>query len=283
MLVKANGKYRQLLVLCVLEKSFRILSVCFLLLTYSLNQATNYTKALCKQFEKMAKYLTDISIESEFSQEFSNGYTKLDFNQTTKVVQDIFWYLIPNKFEFDGIGKLNIRITSEIPDIKYNETAVGFAQYTYGQFKFSEYFELSPIEKNRITLKILQKVILDILKHNQEKANTLIEITNKIRDIGFEYVTEDKKLSKWNRKRDCRALIIYKIDQNGQNAYINLTYKNGVVFFEEHLLKNRVYDFYNNLYKTKWIENKFQIINRHGNLYKEFDVEKTAYKNVYKK
>ncbi|QOD59364.1 hypothetical protein H9I45_08230 [Polaribacter haliotis] len=231
----------------------------------------------------MAKYLTDISIESEFSQEFSNGFTKLDFNKTTKVVQDIFWYLIPNKFEFDGIGKLNIRITSAIPDNKYKETAVGFAQYTYGQFEFSKYFKLHQTEQNKVILKILQKAISDILKHNQEKANTLIEITNRISDIGFEYETEDKKLSKWNRKRNYRGLVIYKIDKNGQNAYVTLTDKNGVVFFREHLLKNRVYDFFNSLYKTKWIGEKFQIINRDGNLFKEFDAEKTAYNNVYKK
>ena len=125
----------------------------------------------CKQFKKnMPKYLTDISIESEFSQEFPNGKTKLDFNKTTKVVQDIFWYKIPNKFEFDGIGKLNIRITSSIPETIYKETAVGFAQYTYGEFNFSEYFELSKNEQNHTILKILQKAILHILKRESKTS-----------------------------------------------------------------------------------------------------------------
>ncbi|WP_299782927.1 hypothetical protein [uncultured Formosa sp.] len=229
----------------------------------------------------MAKYLTDISIESEFSQEFSKGFTKLDFNKTTKVVQDIFWYLIPNKFEFDGIGKLNIRITSGIPENKYKETAVGFAQYTFGQFKFSEYFELTQTEKNRVILKILQKAISDILKHNQEKANSLLEITKRISDGGFKYETEDKKLCKWNRKRNLRGLITYRIDQNGENAWLKLSNKNGDIFYEKHILKNRVYDFHNSLYKSKWNENKFQIIKRDGTLFKEIDGEKTAYNNVY--
>ena len=235
----------------------------------------------CKQFENnMAKYLTDISIESEFSQEFSNGKSKLDFNKTTKVVQDIFWYKIPNKFEFDGIGKLNIRITSGIPETEYKETAVGFAQYTYGEFNFSEYFELNQNEQNHAILKILQKAILDILKGNPKKANELIEIKDNIKETGFEFETEDKKLSKWNRKRNFRGSITYKIDENGQNAFFKLSDKNENVFFQEHLLKNRIYDFHNNLYKSKWNESKFQIFNRDGKLYKEFDVEKTAYNNV---
>ncbi len=229
----------------------------------------------------MAKYLTDISIESEFSQEFTNGFTKLDFNKTTKAVQDIFWYLIPNKFEFEGIGKINIRITSRIPNIKYKETAVGFAQYTFGEFDFDKYFTLSQDGKNKIILEVLQKVISDTLKNNSEKASTLLSITHKISENGFKYETEDIKLSKWNKKRNFRASIIYRIDQNGENAFIKLTNKSGIKVLEEHLLKNRVYDFHNYLYKTKWNKNKFQIINRDGKLYKEFDFEKTAYNNLY--
>lgn len=224
----------------------------------------------------MAKYLTDISIESEFSQEFSNGKTKLDFNKTTKVVQDIFWYKIPNKFEFDGIGKLNIRITSDIPEMIYKETAVGFAQYTYGEFNFSEYFELSKNEQNHTILKILQKAILDILKGNPKKANELIEITENIKATGFEFETEDKKLSKWNRKRNFQGLVTYKIDENGQNAFFKLSDKNGNILFQEHLLKNRIYDFHNNLHKSKWNNKIFMIFNRDGKLYKEFDVEKNC-------
>lgn len=224
----------------------------------------------------MAKYLTDISIESEFSQEFSNGKTKLDFNKTTKVVQDIFWYKIPNKFEFDGIGKLNIRITSSIPETIYKETAVGFAQYTYGEFNFSEYFELSKNEQNHTILKILQKAILDILKGNPKQANELIEITENIKATGFEFEKEDKKLSKWNRKRNYRGLVTYKIDENGQNAFFKLSDKDGNILFQEHLLKNRIYDFHNNLYKSKWNEKIFLIFNRDGKLYKEFDIEKNC-------
>ncbi|PKG51447.1 hypothetical protein [Olleya sp. 1-3] len=224
----------------------------------------------------MAKYLTDISIESEFSQEFSNGFTKLDFNKTTKVVQDIFWYLIPNKFTFDGIGKLNIRITSKIPDNTYKVTAVGFSQYTIGAFNFDNYFNLSQYEKNKVILKILQKVISDTLKNNTEKAKILLTITHKISDHGFVYETEDKKLSKWNKKRDLRVSIIYRIDQNGENAHIKLANKSGTKILEKHLLKNRIYDFHNNLYKTKWNENEFQIINRDGALFKAFDFGKTT-------
>jgi hypothetical protein len=230
----------------------------------------------------MAKYLTDISIESEFSQEFSNGKSKLDFNKTTKVVQDIFWYRIPKKFEFDGIGKLNIRITSGIPEMKYKETAFGFAQYTYGKFNFSEYFELSRNEQNQVILEILQKAILDILKVSPKKATELIEITENIKESEFEFETEDKKLSKWNRKRNFRGLITYKIDENGQNAFFKLSDKNGNTLIQEHILKNRIYDFHNNLYKSTWKESKFQIFNRDGKLFKEFDTKKTAYNNGYK-
>ena len=115
-----------------------------------------------------------------------------------------------------------------------------------------------------------------VLKNNPEKAKTLFAITQRISENGFVYETEDKKLSKWNKKRDFKVSIIYRIDQNGENAHIKLANKSGIKILEEHLLKNRVYDFHNNLYKTKWNENKFQIFNRDGKLYKEFDFEKNC-------
>ncbi len=219
----------------------------------------------------MAKYLTDISIESEYSQKFSEGFDKLAFNKTTKVVQDIFWYQIPSKFEFDGIGKLNIRITSTNPEIKYRETAVGYAQYTYGGFNFSEYFSLDQTARNLVILKILQEVILDVLKGDEEKSKELIDITNQIEANGFVHEVEDEKRSKWNRKRNCRAAIIYRIDSDGENAFLKLFNKSGNLLIHEHLLKNRVYDFHNNLFRTKWAGTTFQILKRNGEIFKEFD------------
>jgi hypothetical protein len=225
----------------------------------------------------MAKYLRDISIHIEFSQELPNGFTQKDFNLTTHTVQDIFWYQIPKKFELNGISKLNIQITSKIPESNFRNSADGISEYTFGGFDFENYFQKNVVDKNRTILKVLETAISDILKSDKQKSSELLKITKSIFANGFKYQTESKKLSKWNKNRTLRAFVIYSIDENGQNAFIKIIDKNGNEVLNEHLIKNNIYDYYNNLYKTNWTENKFQIIKRDGRIFKEIEPKKTMH------
>ena len=92
---------------------------------------------------------------------------------------------------------------------------------------------------------------MDILKENHKKANDLIEITNRIKNNGYEYDIEEVKLSKWNRKWGFRGLVNYKTNINEQNASLNLCDKMEMYFWRV-FLENRVYAFHNSLYKSKW-------------------------------
>lgn len=221
----------------------------------------------------MAKYLRDISIYTEFSQELPEGFTQKDFNLTTHTVQNIFWYQIPEKFELEGISKLNIQITSKIPESNYRNSTDGISEYTFGGFDFENYFRKNVAERNRTILKVLETAISDILKTDKQKASELLKITNSISANKFKYQTESKKLSKWNKKRNLKASIIYVIDENGQNAFVKIIDKNGLEVLNKHLINNTVYEYYNNLFKTNWTEDKFQIIKRDGKIFKEIDGE----------
>ncbi|QNK78087.1 hypothetical protein H7F37_03105 [Winogradskyella sp. PAMC22761] len=228
----------------------------------------------------MAKYLRDISIHIEFSQELPIGFTQKDFNLTTHTVQNIFWYQIPKKFEFDGISKLNIQITSKIPKSNYRNSTDGISEYTFGGFDFENYFHKNITERNITIIKVLETAISDILKADKQKASELLKITKSISANEFKYQTESKKLSKWNKKRSLRASIAYVVDENGQNAFVKIIDKNGIEVLNKHLIKNTVYEYYNNLFKTNWTEDKFQIIKRDGKIFKEINVKKTVHNNV---
>ena len=218
----------------------------------------------------MAKYLTDISIHIKFLQQLPNGFKEKDFNFTTQTVQNIFWYLIPRKFELAGISKLNIQITSKNPEYNYKHNASGISEYTFGGFNFENYFQKNSIEKNKEILKVLEAAISDISKTDKQKTKQLLKITESISANGFQFQTESKKLSKWNKNRTLRASVIHKIDENGQNAFLKIIDKSRTEILNEHLIKNTIYDFHNNLFKTTWTENKFLIIKRDGEIFKEF-------------
>ena len=219
----------------------------------------------------MAKYFRDISIHIRNSNELPNGYTQKDFNLTTHTVQNIFWYQIPKKFEFDRTSKLNIQITSKIPEPKYINIGDGIAIYTFGGFNFKDYFQKSILERNNTILKVLETAISDILKKENLKKMELLKIIESISANEFQYQTESKKLSKWNKNRSLRASITYVIDQYGQNAFAKIIDKNGIETHNEHLIENHVYEYYNNLFKTKWTNSSFQIIKRNGEIFKEFE------------
>lgn len=221
----------------------------------------------------MGKYLRDISIHVDSGQLLPGNRLQKDFNITTHTVQDIFWYNIPSKFELNGISKLNIIIQEPIEDREFNGHFDGFADYHYMGFDFENYFSLTYYEKNKKILEVLKETLKEILKDNQDKLNIFLDITDKIRKDGFVHEHESKKLSKFHKSQKIRASVIFRIDEKGQNAFLKIKNKKGKELLTTHLLKNRVYDFWDNLHKSKWEDNKFQLINRNGKIYKEFKIK----------
>ncbi len=116
-------------------------------------------------------------------------------------------------------------------------------------------------------------MLKDILLDEGEKLANLLRVTEFIRTSGFTYEAIDTKLSKSNKSRKFRANVIYRINSEGQNAYLNIISKDGVCQLNLHILKNQVYDFFNQLYKSKWEGDTFILINRNGLIYKSFEIK----------
>jgi hypothetical protein len=222
----------------------------------------------------MGKYLRDISIHTSVFQELPPGKHQRDFNITTQNVQDIFFYQIPRKFEFEGISKLNILITSSPQrDQRHMKYFDGIVEYNYPNIDFGKYFTLSREQQNREILKILRETIEDIGKDSSDKKEILLKITDSIIANNFELVRESKRLSKRTRDKKYLASVLITVNGEGQNAFIDISDKDGNKIIHEHLLTNVVYDFWTKLYSSKWDEHTFKIIDRNGSVFKEYEVK----------
>jgi len=221
----------------------------------------------------MGKYLRDISIHTSNFQELPPGKNQKDFNITTHNVQDMFFYQIPRKFEFEGISKLNILITSSAQgDQRLTKYFDGIVEYNYPGIDFEEYFTFSREEQNHVILRILRETIEDIGKDSADKKEILLEITDSIINNNFELVRESKKLSKRTRDKKYLAFVSVKVNGEGQNAFIDISDKDGNKIIHEHLLTNLVYDFWTNLYSSKWDGHTFKILDRNGGVFKQYNV-----------
>jgi len=212
----------------------------------------------------MARYLKDISIHLGSGQELPYGLSQRDFNDTTRTVQDIFWYMIPKRFEFGNILKLNINIKGK--DAVHSEVMNFDGYFNYDYIGFD-------LEQNRILLDVMRDVLRRVPEAKAENKEIALAITDKISEQNFKY-SFHSKLSKQQKSKRHKAIVEIRIDDEGQNAYLKIEQINGPTIFETFLLKNTVYEFHNNLHKSKWQEDKFVIINRDGGIYKEFEIKK---------
>jgi hypothetical protein len=219
----------------------------------------------------MGKYFRDISIHTSEFQNLPNGKIHRDFNITTHNVQDIFLYQIPRKFEFKGITKMNILITkTPNRDPRYLKFIDGIIEYNYPHFDFEKYFTLSRGQQNLEILKVLRETIEDIGSDAPDKKEILLKITDSILDNDFEFRQESKKLSKRTRDKKYSASVSVKVNGEGQNAYVDILDKDGSQILHDHLLKNLVYDFSANLHSSKWDGHTFKILDRNGNVFKQY-------------
>ena len=219
----------------------------------------------------MARYLRDLSIHLGSIPDLPEPITQRDFNITTHTVQDLFLYMLPKRFELGNILKLNIAIKGKnsIPNEVTNHG--GYVNYDYVGFDFENYFKASKQEQNKIILEVLRDIITRIPENNKENQKIALAITDRISEQNFKYDFESK-LSKYQRSKKYRAIVGIRVDDEGQNAYIKIESKSGNIILETHLLKNNVYEFYHNLYKSKWEGDTFKIIDRAGEIFKEFEI-----------
>lgn len=221
----------------------------------------------------MARYLRDLSIHIGYGQKLPDGFSEKDFNLTTHTVQDIFCYLIPAKFEFGGILKLNIDIKGKGEAHNDVKNFGGYVNYSYVDFDFHEYLGLPRIKQNDRILNVLKEIIKIIPVEKQESKTKALEIINKIKELNYDYSYDIKKLSKFNKNRSYKAILTFRVNDDGQKAYLKIINKQGFACYNNFLIKNIIFEFYNKLYKTKWINNSFQIIDRNGNVFKEVSIK----------
>lgn len=222
----------------------------------------------------MAKYLRDISIQLKYNKELIDLESARKFNVSTQTVQKIFWYLIPKRFEFGNILKLIIKICLNENEYKEPTNFDGYATYNFVGFNFEEYFGQTRIEQNKKVLNVLREVIHKIPVENNENKKFAFEIIKQIEDMEFDYKHVSRKLSKFHKSRKVKANVIYRVNDNGQNSFLEIIDKNGEKLHSEFLIKNNIYEFKHTLNKTRWNENTFQVIDKNGKIFKEYKLKR---------
>ena len=223
----------------------------------------------------MAKYLTDISISLKYNKKIIDVETAKKFNVSAQTVNNIFWYLIPKRFEFGNIMKLIIEICLNKDEYEEPTNFGGYVTYNFNGFDFQEYFTLSRIDQNKKILNVLRKIIRKIPVEKEENKKIALEITNQIETMNFDLKHVSQKLSKTHKSRKFKANIIYRVNDNGQNSYLEIIDKEGNKIVNEFLIKNNIYEFNHKLKKTRWKDDTFEIIDKDGNIFKKFKIKKT--------
>ena len=183
--------------------------------------------------------------------------------------------MLPNRFEFGNILKLNIEIKGKNETLDEVEFFDGYVRKSFTDFDFKKYFSLSKNEQNKLIIEVLRDVLMRISVENEENKKIAFQILDEIVRLNYEYSFESK-LSKYQKSKKHRAIIEIRINNDGQNAFLKIVNKAGSVVFESHLLKNNIYDFYNNLHKSNWQDNTFQILNRDGEIFKQIEIDTEA-------
>ena len=221
-------------------------------------------------------YFKDISIHSwDHNLPFNKDYA--DFNVSTDLVQDLFWYNIPKKFNVLDMKKLNIIITRDDIPNKYAAQKFivhydGIGLYYHPNFDFKHYFSISSGERSKVILNILRETINYILKDDEEKRDYLLSICDKIEENNFQLRTISKKYSKWHKSRKYKANVIFQVDPDGQNAFVELIDKDDNVIKNEHIVTNHFDEYNLYLSKTKWVENDFIVYSRDGEIFKQISI-----------
>jgi hypothetical protein len=222
----------------------------------------------------MGQYLRDISIHTSNIQILPSGKSLQDFNGSTHNVQDIFFYQIPKKFEFDKISKLNILITDKVQENQRLTRMIdGVVVYNYSGFDFENYFTLPSREQNLEILRILRMTIEDIGKNTTDKGEVLLKIIDSIPKNNFELVQENKKLSKGTRDKKYSSSVSLVVNGEGQNVFVDILDKDENKIIHDHLLTSLDQEFWIDHFSSKWDGHTFKILYRDGHLVKQYEVK----------
>jgi len=91
--------------------------------------------------------------------------------------------------------------------------------------------------------------------------------------LEFDYKHVSNKLSKFHKSRKFKANIIYEVNDDGQNSFLEIIDREGNRLYNEFLIKNNIYEFNHSLYMTRWYGNTFQIIDKKGKIFKEYKLK----------
>lgn len=222
----------------------------------------------------MAKYFRDISIGIKYNKESVDFERTKKFNVSAQTVMNIFWYLIPKRFEFGNIMKLIIEICLNKEEYKEPTNFGGYVTYNYVGFNLEEYFTLKRKEQHKAILNVIRQVINEIPVENKENKKIALKITEQIEEMSFDLKHVSTKLSKFHKSRKFKANIIYQVNDDGQNSFVEILDKEGNKIVNEFLLENNIYEFNHNLNKTRWNQDTFEIIDKDGKIFKEFKIKK---------
>jgi hypothetical protein len=193
------------------------------------------------------------------------------FNLSTHTVTNIFRYLIPKKYNFLNLLKLNIAcISNNNTETRKIIDFDGYGECIYDNFNFDEYFKISRKEQNLIILNVIEETINKIIIG--EKYKEIFEIIDYIKKSDFYYEFIAKKFYRQNKNKTYRAGIKCVVDDNGENAFFVLFNEKNEMIEQKHILCNGYNEFYNNIYKTKWNNNVFEIINRKGEIFCKYEI-----------
>ena len=210
-------------------------------------------------------YLRDLSIRcSEIELK--------DYLKSINHVVEIFLYYLPKKYNFCGLGKVNISLAG----FKNNFYAecFGIAEYCYPDFELKKFQALSLREQEVEILNIITSSFLFIAKKFQIDPSPILETSRKTLESNF-YLKIPLKISKCHGSRFIKANLMVIHKSGGEDIDLELTNKSQTVVLRENLLSGgHFWNIYYGYSKSKWQGNTFQIYGRDGKITYEKDFSK---------
>ncbi len=124
-------------------------------------------------------------------------------------IRNLFCICLPNKFEFLGISKLNIRLGDFDGDSYEPASSNGIAYFNRSDFTFENFKSLSDSEKDEISLFYIEDSFISIakiFKLDSEISSVISQTAALVKSSNFELYRIHKKTTKWNSSRTLRAV-----------------------------------------------------------------------------
>lgn len=183
-------------------------------------------------------------------------------------LRDIFCTLLPSKFDFYGISKLNIYLGPFEGENFTEASADGIAIYRRCDFDFSEFKKLPEQDKNERSLFYVRDSLLALCKRfelSDQVSEIIRKVSKQVLENNFELKREYKKTTKWNKARNLRAITELNHKVGGIDVNFTLVNKQGVTLAKHCLFSKAIWNtVWFELFVGTWEESNFIIENRVG-------------------